>query len=726
MTDSKRDGNGRNWTSDARYVTSGESFTMEADSPVPQIDSQVPYSISRVFTTDGIYTFRVKSHTRHTLRLHFHPAIYGDYKPRDSFCSVLANEFSLMKNFSVSMACEFNSRFYLVKEFSLAPMKMDWLTVIFKPASGSFCFVNGIELIEMPELFTSAKMVGSSQRNNLSGYHHETFYRLNVGGDYVSPNEDGLSREWYDDSPFLRGASFGRINTVPRELKIKYQGMPEYVAPAEIYSSSRSMGINKQITLSYNLTWYLKVDPNFTYILRFHLCTFYYSKPNQLVFSIFVNNHTAEHAADIFKWSGGKGIPSYQDYLIEVSGEELLVALHPSIESNPEFYDAQLNGMEVIKISKTSLAGPNARLQETKMKKNIQFKINRAILGGVAFLLTALCALLYYQKKRLIGRESSASTKILEAKQFICRQFSLTEIKKATRNFDELLVVGFGGFGKVYKGIVDGGVEVAIKRSNPSSEQGVNEFHNEINMLSKLRHKHLVSLIGFCDEDHEMCLVYEYMAHGTMRDHLYNAEQPLSIKQRMEMCIGAAKGLEYLHKGITTPIIHRDVKSTNILLDENWVAKVSDFGLSKVGPKVNGHVTTDVKGTRGYLDPQYFTTQQLTEKSDVYAFGVMVFEVLCAREVIKLDGPKEEIILAKWALHCKREGILKNIIDSKIKDTIDDECLERISVIAERCLAKVGQDRPCMDEVLWNLEFALKLQENKAVSSQQEESSSSV
>ena len=761
-----KDIDGRQWNPDNNFLATEDasnSIKSKASYQDPSLSSEVPYMSARIFTSETTYKFNVQPDKRYWLRLHFYPSLYGSFNPSDSYFSVAANSITLLSNFSAYITCEALSQAYIDREYCLAPLNSDTLTLTFKPSSqnGAFAFVNGIQLIPIPELFDSAALVGyDDQTVDLKTMSLQTMFRLNVGGQYISPAQDsGLSRTWYDDTPYLYGASTGVTNQAANNVQINYQTMPQYIAPSTVYSTSRSMGSDKNINMGYNLTWIFQVDPNSMYLARLHFCDYYYFKANEIVFNIFLNNQTAQTQADVIGWTGGKGVPTYKDYVVYVQDgegdEQLWLALHPAPETMPEYYDAILNGVEIFKLNDTDLSGPNPQPSDMLLKDQTEDTVfqthttydKRVVIGGAAggaagfALMAAICIAVYNKKKRVpksgthtswlpvYGNSHSNGSKSTSGKsigsanlaamaQGLCRYFTLQEIKQATKNFDETNVIGVGGFGKVYKGAIDNGTLVAIKRSNPQSEQGVNEFQTEIEMLSKLRHKHLVSLIGFCEEDNEMCLVYDYMALGTFREHLYKGTKPLntlSWKQRLEICIGAARGLHYLHTGAKYTIIHRDVKTTNILLDENWNAKVSDFGLSKTGPNINndGHVSTVVKGSFGYLDPEYFRRQQLTEKSDVYSFGVVLFEALCARPVLNPNLPKEQVSLAEWALLCKQKGTLEDIIDPHIKGTINPESLKKFVDTAEKCLSDHGAHRPSMNDLLWNLEFALNLQENK-------------
>ena len=757
------DGDGRKWESDVKYIA-GNYPHARAQYQDSSIVSEVPYMDARIFTSEVTYNLPIMLKTRYWLRLYFYPSEYSGLNIANSYFSVVAGGVTLLNNFSASITAQALTQAYLIKEYSLAPMNHQILNVTFKPADrpDAFAFINAIELVPMTDLFGSGTMVGFADQNfDAESANLETMYRLNVAGQYISPTKDSgnLTRTWYNDAPYLFGAATGVNLQTNESYKVQYGELTESVAPPDVYRTARGMGYHKDLNLAFNLTWLFQADANFTYVVRLHFCEFQLTKVNQKVFNIYINNQTAQvepNAADIIGWTGEIGVPTYKDYAVFVKDrpgdEEIRVDLHPATYSKPEFYDATLNGIEVFKMSdrNNNLAGPNPVLSEMQAQhiakaSHKKFQTDHKTLtivgtaGGVGFFFVAAACIAAYRRKKIIpgfdshtsswlpvygnshtGTKSTISGKSTQSghlsslAQGLSRHFTLPEILRATKNFDDSNVIGVGGFGKVYKGVIDQTTKVAIKRSNPQSEQGVNEFMTEIEMLSKLRHKHLVSLIGFCDEDGEMCLVYDYMALGTMREHLYNTKKPrLSWKQRLEVCVGAARGLHYLHTGAKYTIIHRDVKSTNILLDENWVAKVSDFGLSKTGPDMDkGHVSTVVKGSFGYLDPEYFRRQQLTEKSDVYSFGVVLFEALCGRPALNPNLPKEQVSLADWALHCQRKGIIEGIIDPHVKGKITTECLKKFADTAEKCLAESGPERPNMGDVLWNLELALQLQDN--------------
>ncbi|KQK06928.1 receptor-like protein kinase ANXUR1 [Brachypodium distachyon] len=763
-----QDAQGRKWVmdKDSKWLGDGGKSSMmaAADAQDPSLPSPVPYMSARVFTKEAVYTFPVADADRHWVRLHFYPAAYHDLPAEQFFFSVsTASGITLLRNFSVYITVKALSQAYIVREFTLPPSTTGSISLKFTPTAmnnASYAFVNGIEIISMPNIFAEpATLVGlDSQTVDLAAGSLQTMYRLNVGGAYVaSTNDSGLSREWFDDTPYIYGAATGVTFEPNDTFPIKYPSPEgEFAAPADVYITSRSMGPDGRVNKNNNLTWVFEVDANFTYVLRLHFCGLRVDKVNQVVFDIYINNKTAQDNADIIGWSSAKDVPVFKDYAVfmpDMPGDKILwLALHPDVDSKPQFFDAILNGLEIFKMSDGSgnLAGPNPdpskMLMESEVEQgkfrakpsNLQATLIGGAAGGAAALgiVAAICLVVYQTKKNRAlssspshssgwlpvyggnshtnassGSRSAALNPNITA---MCRHFSFPEIKSATKNFDEGLVIGVGGFGKVYKGVVDGDTKVAIKRSNPSSEQGVMEFQTEIEMLSKLRHKHLVSLIGCCEDDGEMILVYDYMAHGTLREHLYKSgKPPLLWKQRLEIVIGAARGLHYLHTGAKYTIIHRDVKTTNILVDEKWVAKVSDFGLSKTGPTAQNqsHVSTMVKGSFGYLDPEYFRRQQLTEKSDVYSFGVVLFEVLCARPALNPSLPREQVSLADHALSCQRKGTLQDIVDPLLKGKIAPDCMKKFAETAEKCLADHGVDRPSMGDVLWNLEFALQMQE---------------
>ncbi|KAK4476787.1 hypothetical protein RD792_015947 [Penstemon davidsonii] len=285
--------------------------------------------------------------------------------------------------------------------------------------------------------------------------------------------------------------------------------------------------------------------------------------------------------------------------------------------------------------------------------------------------------------------------------------FSFEDMRKCTNNFSETNCVGVGGYGKVYKGTVDTSHVVAIKRAQQGSMQGAHEFKTEIELLSRIHHKNVVSLVGFCYEQGEQMLVYEYISNGTLKDCLSGkSELKLDWNKRLRIALDAAKGLSYLHELADPPIIHRDIKSTNILLDSHLVAKVADFGLSKlVGDTGKGYVSTQVKGTLGYMDPEYYMTQQLTEKSDVYSFGVVLLELVTGRAPIQHG--KHIVRLVQEAM-----GDTKNfdqIIDPNLDSRAKLGGLEKLVDLAMGCVKEFSVDRPTMGEVVREIENIMEL-----------------
>ncbi|TVU20516.1 hypothetical protein EJB05_36728, partial [Eragrostis curvula] len=295
------------------------------------------------------------------------------------------------------------------------------------------------------------------------------------------------------------------------------------------------------------------------------------------------------------------------------------------------------------------------------------------------------------------------------------RRFTYKELGTITNNFERVL--GRGGFGYVYDGFLEDGTQVAVKLRSESSNQGVKEFLAEAQILTKIHHKNLVSMIGYCKEGEYMALVYEYMPEGTLQEHISGNGRNrgfLSWRQRLKIAMESAQGLEYLHKGCNPPLIHRDVKAANILLNAKLEAKIADFGLTKAFNRDNEtHVSTNtLVGTLGYVDPEYHATMQPTTKSDVYSFGVVLLEVITGRPAILRDPEPTSII--QWARQRLARGNIEGVVDSRMRGDHDVNSVWKAADIALKCTAQASAQRPTMTDVVAQLLECLELEDARA------------
>ncbi|KAJ0723352.1 putative protein kinase RLK-Pelle-CrRLK1L-1 family [Helianthus annuus] len=581
------------------------SLTNQETSNVVDSNSTVPLPVhrsARVFTTTTSYKFKIKKQGRHWIRLYFYP-IPGHNLTSASSLTVVTESFVLLSNYTFK---PYNGSNHLFKEYSIN-VTSGSLLLNFIPSNNSVAFVNAIEVVSVPDYLIpneATSVFPITTINGLSNQAFETMYRLNMGGPKLTPQNDTLGRTWENDKKYLHvNGSAASVSVIPSIIKYTESVTPE-IAPNWVYATAQTMGNANVANLDFNITWVLPVDPDFTYFVRAHFCDIVSTSLNTLVFNLFINSENAYPDIDLSTLTGNLDVPVYKDFVCNSSDNLSTLTVSIGPDSVADYQNAVLNGLEILKISNEarSLDGltsvENFILFPSKKTIKPALVIGCVLAGLVAIVGLLLCYCFLVPKRSKTGNQkpswlplplhgnSLTMTKVSTVSQKsgtascislascnLGRTFTFQEIMEATNRFDENLLLGVGGFGRVYKGTMEDGTHVAVKRGNPRSEQGLAEFRTEIEMLSKLRHRHLVSLIGYCDERSEMILVYEYMANGPLRSHLYGTDlPPLSWKQRLEICIGAARGLHYLHTGATQKTIHRDVKTTNILLDENFVA----------------------------------------------------------------------------------------------------------------------------------------------------------
>ncbi|KAL8100862.1 putative LRR receptor-like serine/threonine-protein kinase RKF3 [Apium graveolens] len=285
-------------------------------------------------------------------------------------------------------------------------------------------------------------------------------------------------------------------------------------------------------------------------------------------------------------------------------------------------------------------------------------------------------------------------------------KFSYSEVEKATKNFTRINIIGRGGYGNVYKGVLPDRTEVAIKRFKNCSPTGNDSFAHEVKIIASVRHVNLVALRGYCiaktnSEGHQRIIVCDLMKNGSLHDHLFDSdEKKLSWPIRQKIALGIAKGLAYLHNGAQPSIIHRDIKASNILLDDEFEPKLADFGLAKIAPEGVSHVSTHVAGTMGYVAPEYALYGKLTERSDVYSFGVVLLELLSGKKALLKHEDDQHTLLADWAWSLVKVKRTLDIVEEGTPELGLPEIMEKYVLLAVLCSHPQLYARPTMDHVV--------------------------
>ncbi|XP_060974754.1 probable LRR receptor-like serine/threonine-protein kinase At1g53430 [Cannabis sativa] len=345
---------------------------------------------------------------------------------------------------------------------------------------------------------------------------------------------------------------------------------------------------------------------------------------------------------------------------------------------------------------------PNQEKEIESRKSNTKL----IIVGAVSSFCLLLIALAILWWKYYFGSNDSRK-EVLRGLDLQTGFFTFKQIKAATNNFDAANKIGEGGFGSVYKGVLLDGTIIAVKQLSSKSNQGNREFINEIGMISALHHPNLVKLHGCCIEGKQLLLVYEYMENNSLAHSLFGSEEgrvKLDWNTRQRICIGIARGLAFLHEESAIKIVHRDIKATNILLDKDLNPKISDFGLAKLNEEENTHISTRVAGTIGYMAPEYAMWGYLTDKADVYSFGVMALEIVAGKNNTRFRPNENFVCLLDWATFLQQNGDISELVDPNFGSKFKKEEANRVIKVALLCINPSPSVRPTMSKVVSMLE----------------------
>ncbi|GKV45296.1 hypothetical protein SLEP1_g52401 [Rubroshorea leprosula] len=470
-----------------------------------------------------------------------------------------------------------------------------------------------------------------------------------------------------------------------------------FVKDSELYMNARLSVIS--------LTYYgfCMEDGNYTVNLHFVEIMFTddktYSSLGRRIFDIYIQGKLVQEDFNIAAEAGGVGKAIIKPFPTVVINGTLEIRLYWAGKGTTAIPDKGVYGPLISAIS----VNPNfTPLLEGGTSLSIRLVVG--IVVGAASVIFPVVVILWWKCYR---RQKNTLEQDLKGMDLQIGSFTLRQLKAATNNFDPINKIGEGGFGPVYKGRLIDGKVIAVKQLSAKSKQGNREFVNEVGMISALQHPHLVKLYGCCIEGNQLLLIYEYMENNSLARALFGPEEcqmKLDWPTRQKICIGIARGLTYLHEESRLKIVHRDIKATNVLLDRDLNPKISDFGLAKLDEEDNTHISTRVAGTFGYIAPEYAMRGYLTDKADVYSFGIVALEVISGMSNTSSWTKEDSFYLPDWALLLKEKGSLLEFVDPRLGSDYNKTEVMKMINVALLCTNPAPTARPAMSSVVSMLE----------------------
>ncbi|XP_022717360.1 probable leucine-rich repeat receptor-like serine/threonine-protein kinase At3g14840 [Durio zibethinus] len=537
---------------------------------------------------------------------------------------------------------------------------------------------------------------------------------INCGGRRATVNgktyEDDYDRA--GPSTFFRSTSYWAFSNTGIFLDDNRPDDIYVLENTQLSTSAGELYRNARLSPS-SLTYYAFCLDNATYTVNLHFAEIQftdgqnYSSLGRRIFDIYIQGKQELKDFNIKDEAGGAGKPIVKNFTANVTDGTLEIRLRWAGKGTKSI---PVRGVYGPLISAISVIDPGYR-PPSENGGGIAAGVVVGIVAGAVFATVLIVGILWWNG---CLRRKSTLEQDLKGIELQTSSFTLRQIQAATNNFDATNKIGEGGFGPVYKGILADGTVIAVKQLSARSKQGNREFVTEIGMISALQHPHLVKLYGCCIDGNQLMLIYEYLENNSLARALFGQEEfrlKLDWPTRRKICIGIARGLAYLHEESRLKIVHRDIKATNVLLDKNLNPKISDFGLAKLDEEDNTHISTRIAGTYGYMAPEYAMHGHLTDKADVYSFGIVALEIVSGKCNTKTRSKEEPFYLLDWAHVVKEKGNILDLVDPRIgSDCNVDEVMAMINV-AFLCTNRTAAARPSMSSVVSMLEGRAAVQE---------------